>query len=155
MTMLMVRDYADYFAAAFPTCEALSDKLITDKDIQNIKKVPIWFTAAKTDTVVPPVNYVIPTYNRLIQAGAENVHFSFFDNVIDTTGLYKKADGTPYEYTGHWSWIYVYNNQCSAIINGKVTTLMEWLAKQSSNEIDKEQTNIPITLSQTITVSKK
>ncbi|WP_236897280.1 prolyl oligopeptidase family serine peptidase [Clostridium beijerinckii] len=155
MTMLMIRDYTDYFAAAFPTCEALKDTLITDKDIEAFKKVPIWFTAAKTDTTVPPTEYVVPTYNRLVQAGDTNVHFSFFDNVIDTTGLYKKADGTPYEYMGHWSWIYVYNNQCSAIINGKVITLMEWLFDQQLNKETKSKASMkPITVSQTITVSQ-
>ncbi|OCB00699.1 prolyl oligopeptidase family serine peptidase [Clostridium beijerinckii] len=155
MTMLMIRDYADYFAAAFPTCEALKDTLITDKDIEAFKKVPIWFTAAKTDTTVPPADYVVPTYDRLVKAGDTNIHFSFFDNVIDTTGLYKKADNTPYEYNGHWSWIYVYNNQCSSIINGKVTTLMEWLSDQQLNKETKSQTGMrPITVSQTITISQ-
>lgn len=156
MTMLMIRDYTNYFAAAFPTCEALKDNLITDKDIQTFKKIPIWFTAAKTDTIVPPADYVVSTYNRLVQAGDTNVHFSYFDNVIDTTGLYKKADGSPYEYLGHWSWIYVYNNQCTSIINGKVTTLMEWLANQELNKDNKSETYgiKPITVSETITISQ-
>lgn len=130
MTMLMIRDYTDYFAAAFPTCEALKDSLITDADIEKMKDLPIWFTAAKTDTTVNPDLYVVPTYNRLVAAGAKNVHLSLFDNVIDTTGLYKQANGLPYEYSGHWSWIYVYNNQCVDTINGKNTTIMEWLAAQ-------------------------
>ena len=142
MTMLMARDYTDYFAAAFPTCEALKDTLITDSDIQKIKNLPMWFTAAKTDTTVIPANYVIPTYNRLVQAEAKNVHFSLFDNVIDTTGLYKKADGTPYEYMGHWSWIYVYNNECTEKINGKTTTIMEWLANQVLNKATTTQTSV-------------
>jgi len=133
MTMLLIRDYPKYFAAAFPTCEALKDTLITDAQIQKLKSIPIWFTAAKTDTTVPPVDYVVPTYNRLVKAGSKNVHFSFFDKVVDTTGLYKKVDGTPYEYMGHWSWIYVYNNQCRDTINGKTTTIMEWMAAQSKN----------------------
>jgi len=131
MTMLLARDYPDYFAAAFPTCEALKDTLITDNDIQKLIKIPFWFTAAKTDTVVNPDEYVIPTYNRLIKAGSKNVHFSFFDKVIDMTGLYKKADGTPYEYMGHFSWIYVYNNQCEDLVNSKKVTIMEWLASQN------------------------
>jgi len=132
--MLMARDYTDYFAAAFPTCEALKDTLITDAQIQKLKNLPIWFTAAETDTTVPPADYVVPTYNRLVKALSKNVHFSFFDKVVDTTGLYKKADGTPYEYMGHWSWIYVYNNQCIDTINGKTTTIMKWLAAQSLNK---------------------
>ncbi|MGD8190891.1 prolyl oligopeptidase family serine peptidase [Brevibacillus ginsengisoli] len=131
MTMLMIRDYPNYFAAALPTCEALKDTLIREEDIQKMKNIPIWFTAAKTDNVVPPNDYVVPTYNRLVKAGAKNVQLSLFDNVHDTTGLYKKEDGTPYEYHGHWSWIYVYNNECIAKINGKTTTMMEWLAAQS------------------------
>jgi predicted peptidase len=131
MTMLMIRDYPEYFAAAFPVCEALEDTLITDVDIQSMKDLPIWFTAAKTDTTVPVNKFVVPTYNRLIEAGAKDVQMSLFDKVVDTTGLYKKADGTPYEYNGHWSWIYVYNNEVSKIIDGKSTTLMEWLAGQS------------------------
>lgn len=134
MTMLMIRDYPEYFAAAFPTCEALKDTLISDENIRSMANLPIWFVAAKTDNVVPPNEYAVPTYERLVHAGAKNVHLSLFDNVIDTSGLYKKADGTPYEYDGHWSWVYVYNNEVSETINGKTTTLMEWLANQSLNK---------------------
>lgn len=131
MTMLMIRDYTDYFAAAFPTCEALNDSLITDEDIDTMKNLPIWFIHAKIDDVVPANQFVVPTYNRLIEAGAEDVHLSLFDNVIDTSGLYKQEDGTPYEYHGHWSWIYVYNNDVEKTINGKKITLMEWLSSKS------------------------
>jgi gluconate kinase len=72
----------------------------------------------------------VPTYKRLLAAGAKNVQFSFFDDVHDRTGLYQKEDGTPFEYNGHWSWIYVYNNECASTIDGSRVTLMEWLAAQ-------------------------
>ena len=129
MTMLLVRDNPGYFAAAFPTCEGLKDSMITKKDLANIAKTPIWFTAAKTDTVLPPKDYAVPTVERLKKAGAD-VHFSFFDKVVDTTGKYKKADGTPYEYMGHWSWIYVYNDACEDTIDGKTVKLFQWMAEQ-------------------------
>jgi predicted esterase len=134
MTMLMARDYTSYFAAAFPTCEALKDTLITDSDIQKLKDLPMWFVAAKTDTTVPVLDYVVPTYTRLLAAGAKNMYLSLYDNVVDTSGLYKKADGTPYEYNGHWSWIYVFNNKPTQTINGKSVTIMEWLSNQSLNK---------------------
>ncbi|QIZ06298.1 prolyl oligopeptidase family serine peptidase [Priestia megaterium] len=134
MTMLMVRDYPGYFAAAYPVCEGLNDTLITDQDIQTIKETPIWFVAAKNDTTLPPAINTVPTYDRLIQAGAKNVQLSLFDDVHDTSGLYNNADGTPYQYAGHWSWIYVYNNEPAASINGKTTTIMEWMAAQSLNK---------------------
>jgi len=129
MTVLMIRDYPEYFAAAFPTCEALADKLLSDADIQNISRTPTWFIAAKTDTVVPPKDYVVPTVERLRKIGAD-VHFTFFNDVHDTSGLYKKADGSPYEYMGHWSWIYVYNDEVQEVINGRNVKLMDWLAQQ-------------------------
>ncbi len=129
MTMLLVRDNPGYFAAAFPTCEGLKDSMITKKDLANIAKTPIWFTAAKTDTVLPPKDYAVPTVERLKKADAD-VHFSFFDKVVDTTGKYKKADGTPYEYMGHWSWIYVYNDACEDTIDGKTVKLFQWMAEQ-------------------------
>lgn len=131
MTMLMVRDYPGYFAAAFPVCEGLNDRLITDTDIQAMKETPIWFVTAKNDTTLPPALNTLPTYDRLINAGANNVHLTLFDDVRDTTGLYQKTDGTPYEYSGHWSWIYVYNNEVKATIDGETTTIMEWMATQS------------------------
>jgi predicted peptidase len=131
MTMLMIRDYPQYFAAAFPVCEGLRDWLVSDADIQALKETPIWFVHAKNDTTLLPDQNTVPTYNRLLAAGATNVHLSLYDDVHDTSGLYKNSDGTPYQYPGHWSWIYVYNNDPVTTINGKSTTLMEWMAAQS------------------------
>jgi hypothetical protein len=58
--------------------------------------------------------------------------------VRDTAGLYKNEDGTAYSYMGHYSWIYALNNECSkdfdgqnVKLNGKDTTLWQWLAAQS------------------------
>ncbi|MNI58200.1 Prolyl oligopeptidase family protein [compost metagenome] len=136
MTMVMIRDYPGYFAAAFPVCEGLNDSLISDSDLEKMKETPIWFVAASTDTVLPPAINTVPTYERLIKAGAKNVYLSLFDKVIDTTGLYKNADGTPYEYNGHWSWIYVFNNEVSQVINGKQTSIMEWMAAQSLKKVE-------------------
>jgi len=118
MTMLLVRDNPGFFAAAFPVCEGLSDELISDADLENISKTPLWFTAAKTDNILPPEKYSVPTAARLRKHGAD-VHFSYYDKVVDTTGRYKQKDGTPYEYPGHNSWIYVFNNEPAEEIDGK------------------------------------
>jgi hypothetical protein len=52
--------------------------------------------------------------------------------------MWKKADGSPYEYNGHWSWIYALNDQCKndfdgkpVEVDGKPVAIMEWLAAQS------------------------
>lgn len=141
MTMRMIIDYPGFFAAAYPVCEALYDKVITNQDIEAIKNTPIWFTHAKNDTVVKPENTVIPTYERLIKAGAPNVHFSFFDKVVDTSGIFKDAEGNPFEFFGHGSWIYMLKDEClfdydgtSVKEDGSKVTLLQWLALQSKQK---------------------
>lgn len=131
MTMVLMRDYPDYFAAAYPVCEGLADTLITEDDINIYKDQNIWFVAASTDTTLPPLTYTVPTYTRLMEAGAENVHFTLFSNVEDKTGLYRQENDTPHEYDGHWSWTYVYNDQVTANIDGTTVGLFEWMAAQS------------------------
>lgn len=157
MTVNMITTYPEYFAAAYPVCEAYDVSWITDENIESIKAMPIWFTHAITDGTVAIVegtlgadyvtftptldenanvimldNFTNALYERLIKAGAENVYYSLFDNVVDTSGLYFKEDGvTPYEYMGHWSWIYTLNNECAETINGAEVTLFEWIATQS------------------------
>ena len=132
MTLVLLRDCPDYFAAGFPTCEALRNDMITDEDILKLSKIPLWFISAKTDNFVNPKDYAVPTVERLKKVGAD-VHFSFFDDVHDTSGLFKNEDGKPYEYYGHFSWIYVYNDECEEVIDGKKVKLMEWMASKKKN----------------------
>ncbi|REE67586.1 putative peptidase [Paenibacillus taihuensis] len=138
MTMRMLIDYPDFFTAAYPVCEALYDETISDEDINAIKQIPIWFTHAKDDTIVVPEETVVPTYKRLIEAGARNVHFSYFDNVVDLHGLFTEEGEKPYVYHGHFTWIYALNDDCRldydgkpVVEEGKEVTLMSWLARQS------------------------
>lgn len=134
MTMAMILAYPDYFAAAFPVSEAALDSLISDEALRKIVDLPIWFVHSASDIVVPATHFTLATYDRLIKMGAKNVHLSYPRNVIDTSGKYFKPDGTPYEYPGHWSWVYVHNNELSDWIDGKQVTFLEWLASQKREE---------------------
>lgn len=138
MTMRMVVDYPEFFAAAFPVCEALYDAVISDQDIENIKHLPIWFTHAKNDPVVKPDQTVVPTYERLIAAGAKNVHFTFWDKIVDLHEGFTDPAGNPFEYIGHFAWIPVYNDDCKldydgkpVVVGGREVSLLEWLSLQS------------------------
>ena len=137
MTMRMLMSYPDFFKAAFPICEAMYDKAIKKKDIENMKHIGIWFTHAKNDPVVVPKDYVVPTYERLIAAGAQNVHFTFWNKIVDLHGQFKDENGKPYEYFGHFAWIPMLNDDCKVdydgkpvVLDGKKVTLLDWLAKQ-------------------------
>lgn len=126
MTLNMVLQYPDYFAAAYPICEAYLDEGITDEQLAVIKNLPIWFVYAENDDTVKPENCEIPTISRLKDIGAD-VHTSIFPNVVDTSGLYTNEDGTPHAYQGHWSWLYFFNNKCEE----NSVRLWNWLAAQS------------------------
>ena len=135
MTMRMLMSYPDSFTAAFPICEAMLDKRITDGDIQRLKDIPIWFTHAKNDPVVKPDDYVVPTYRRLMAAGAQNCHFTFWDKIVDIHAGFKNEQGEPYEYLGHFAWIPMFNDDCRldfdgqpVKLHGREVSLMEWLA---------------------------
>ena len=137
MTMRMLMSYPDYFAAAFPICEAMLDKRVTKKDIQHLKDIPIWFTHAKNDPIVIPEKYVVPTYERIMAAGAKNCHFTYWDKIVDLHGKFKNEKGEPWEYMGHFAWIPVFNDDCRldydgkpVLWEGKEVSLMTWLAAQ-------------------------
>lgn len=126
MTMLMAKNHPDFFAAAFPVCEFYNDAFVTDEDIDALAHLPLWFTYCMADQTVSPQINSEATIARLKQAGAENLHASVFEDVHDTTGNYLNEDGSAYIYNAHFSWIYVFNNECR---DGSLS-LWEWLARQ-------------------------
>lgn len=157
MTVNMIIEFPGYFAAAYPICEAYDAKWLTDEKLAKITGTPIWMTHAITDGIVPifkgtrdPENFSVYNleldakgepipldnfsnnlYNRLVEAGAKNIHYSLFDNVSDTSGLYFQADGkTPHEYMGHMSWLYALNNDCVEKVDGKEVSLFQWVSQQ-------------------------
>ncbi len=101
MTMEMMINHGDYFAAYYPICEGYRNYFIGDDKISEMKDRNIYFIQAEGDELFPPMEFTVPTYYRLINAGAENVHFSFFDSSC----LYAKG------YIQHYSWVYVCNDE--------------------------------------------
>lgn len=140
MTMALVLEHPEYFAAAYPICEAFNDSWISDEKLNGIKDVPMWFTYASNDETVNPTTNSMATVARLLSIGAKDIKVSEFDNVIDTSGLYKDENGNPYEYNGHWSWIYAFNDECK---DGD-ESLWSWLAKQEKTTVSDEPVDDPV-----------
>jgi predicted peptidase len=130
MTQVLIMAYPELFAAAFPVCSAATDSRITHKQLQSIRLMPIWFVNAASDSVVPAPQHSLGTYDRLVKLDAPEVYYSYPRYIHDKSGFYRKKDGSPYVYSGHCSWIYVYNNWLTQSINGTEISLMEWLASQ-------------------------
>ncbi len=136
MTMNMLFEHPELFAAAFPICEYYLDSKISNNQIKALAEKPIWFTYAKNDGSVNPKSNSMATIKRLKEANAKNLKVSEFEKVIDTSGtvpLKRNATedddkfGLPYEYNGHFSWIYVLNDECR---DGDLS-LFDWLSQQS------------------------
>lgn len=137
MTINMLINYPDYFAAAYPCCEAyafyeyernedgsyqknedagegtsafvMSDRRwLTKEKVELLKNIPIWFVVSADDAIVNPRYYVLPTYQALVQAGAKNAWLSIFESVEGT-------DHPDNSYPGHFSWIYLFNNQVTRV----------------------------------------
>ena len=138
MTMEMAITYGNFFRAFYPCCEAYSDSFVEDSDIEKLKDLPMWFIHAKNDTTVNANNFVIPTYQRLMRAGAKDVHFSFFTDVRGTQG-----NPAGNSYMGHYSWIYIFRDEVEfdqedpediqapsdkeVKVNGKAVNLFDWM----------------------------
>lgn len=134
MSLKLILEHPDYFAAAYISALAYNNEFVSEDQVKSIKNVPIWFVHSADDTTTKPDETVVPLYRRLIDAGAKNVHFSYYDHVIDITGFY---GGENYHHPGHWSWIYSHANTARTGFDGKQVyyegrpvTILEWLAEQ-------------------------
>jgi predicted peptidase len=136
MSLKLILEYPDYFAAGYISALAYRSQYLSDEQVRSIRKVPIWFIHSKDDSTTVAANTVVPIYERLIAAGAKDVHFSFYEHVVDITGIF---GGEDFHYPGHWSWIYSHANKCQndfdgspVTIEGMPVTLMQWLASKSN-----------------------
>ena len=128
MTMELVMADPSLFAAAFPICEAYRDAGIRDQQLKALAEagLPLWFVYAQNDPVVPPAVHAAPTIRRLRAMGAD-IHATVLPRVVDETGRYTRPDGSPYEYNGHFSWVYFFQDRCTD--GGE--NLWSWLARQN------------------------
>ena len=139
MSIKLLKEYPKFFAAAIAVCAPYFNENVTNKMIDDLKNIPIWFVHAKGDELVDVDETSLYLYNKLKEAKAENVHFSLFNKVIDLTGKYKEQDGSPKKYFNHGVWIHAFNDDCyteldgtNVIYDGKAVTLWEWLGKQNN-----------------------
>ena len=128
MGMVLATTYTDEYDGYVLICEAMPDQYLTDVQLQAIKDLPLYFVYSNDDPIVVPSLHEIPTVARLRAMGATNLHISTTDHVVDMSGQYKNADGTPHQYFGHNSWIYFFNNETSCDDCGM--DAWRWMAEQ-------------------------
>ncbi len=134
MSLKLLIENPDTFAAAFISALAYQSRYLTDTQLEKLKDQSIWFVHSADDRTTVASQTVIPVYERLQVAGAKDVHLSLYDHVVDVTGLF---GGSGYLYNGHLSWIYHHANLCRldydgtpVMVDGRPVTIMEWVAAQ-------------------------
>lgn len=127
MTLKLALDHPDAFDAIVPVCESLKYENITTEQLKGIKDLPMYFIYSNNDTVVDPDDCERPTIEKLKELNASNLSVATVDSVVDLSEINKTEDGKPYEYMGHWVWIYFYNNTISTSNGVKP---FEWIAQQ-------------------------
>ena len=135
MSLKLIIEYPDYFAAGYISALAYRGAYFSEQQAKSIRNVPIWFIHSKDDSTTVADQTVVPVYEKLKAAGAKNLHFTFYDHVVDITGL---LGGEDFHYPGHWSWIYSHANKSQRDFDGKPVmlegvpvTIMQWMAAQS------------------------
>ncbi len=147
MTMRMILEDMDYYAAAYFSSEAYRGEVLTDEDVDNLtnSKIGMYFVYCETDTNTPPSLCTIPTYDRLKEAGKDNLHLASFETVRDTSGLYFQEDAvTPVQYDSHWSWVYFFNNE--VVSDDDSTNMWMWLSEQSQAGQESQGSNTGLIL---------
>ena len=103
-TWNMIRNYPDYFAAAFPICCGPSGGL-NENEAKALADLPIYMTVSTGDSA-GIVSGMIQAYNDLKAAGSECVWFSMFEHSwFDGYDPFVEAIGPVLD---HWSWVYVH-----------------------------------------------
>lgn len=129
MTMQLVVSYTDYFAAAFPICTGFDATDLTVEDAERLKDFPLFITYCENDDTLDPNQFSRPLIQKLKAANPTNLHVFSPDDVHDTSGLYYDQDGNPYQYSTHWSWIYVLNDEAVDDEDSSLD-LFTWLGQQ-------------------------
>lgn len=128
MGMLMAKTYGKEYDGYMLICEAMEDRFLSDSDIQKLKDLPLYFVYSKDDPTVIPSENEEPTIARLKAAGAKNVQVAHFEHIVDQTGKIKDEKGQPYDFGGHSSWVYFFDNAVNT--NDTNVNAWEWLAAQ-------------------------
>ncbi len=126
MVMNMILQYPQMFAAGVPLSEAYVDNKISDSQIEVLASVPLWFVVCKNDDVLDYKKYSMGTIERIEDIDNARMNYTLYDDVYDTSGLYTDKKGKPFVYDGHFTWIYMLNDE----VENDGVKLFDWLSRQ-------------------------
>ncbi len=142
MTVTMLIEYPDYFAAGIPIGTPYSNDWINNERLDKLKQTPIWFVHGLFDDEWHStrgsslLDYSLvdhstkALYDGLIEIGDQNVFCTMPEVIQDKTGQFFTDDMEPFVYKGQYAWMLLFNNDIKEEINGQDVTILEWLSNQ-------------------------
>lgn len=127
MVMRLLIERPELFAAAFPICLVYPEAWLTDEKIAILAQIPQWFVHDINDPTTPHADSQ-RFFDLLRAAGGEQIHLTTTDGLFSAEHL--DAQGDPWQFDAHWSWIPALNNTITQTIDGQEVSLFEWLAQQ-------------------------
>ena len=129
MTCRLITEYPGFFAAAVPVCAPWVGDLATTEEFALMAKTPMWWVQSDDDPIVPVATHFQPSWERLVAAGAKDLHATYFDHIED-------ADGN--RLIGHFVWVQAYTDEPKTDLDGSLVrwngfpvTLWQWVGKHS------------------------
>lgn len=119
MTMRMVADYPKLFAANVTICPGVffnGQQMISDADIRKMRRTPTWIVQAENDDVLP------------YETNGLYAHRIIGSSILTA---YPDVVWSGHTYPGHWSWIYVAQNDPT---NSKGQHIWQWMAQQDRDK---------------------
>lgn len=129
MTCRMIADYPGFFAAAVPVCAPWVGDLATDEEFAAMAQTPQWWVQVDDDPLVKPADHLMTSLPRLKAAGAEDLHVTYYDHIVDAAGNHL---------IGHFVWVQTYNDEPKTDLDGSLVlwngfpvTIWQWVGKHS------------------------
>ncbi len=106
MTVKMITNYPEMFAAAFPYCPPIL--LYLNNDASKFKNIPLWITACPSDPTVPYEYTVEPSWNSICRATgvSADCRLSLLSTVCAPDGSAASSN--------HYCWLAVRNDMFSS-----------------------------------------
>lgn len=104
----------------FETTISTETVWFTQEKANRIKHLPIWFIHADNNTTIYPQESSMPIYKALLNAGAKNAWYSYYESVRD-------FNEERHSYPGEDAWMYVVENRVKRVQD------VEQLKQQSLN----------------------
>lgn len=141
MTIKMLLEYPEKYAAGVPIAQGYQGTWLSDEDMKVLLTKPLWFVHASSDPILLEDIHSGAIVEKLKELGHEDLHYALYEGIFDTSDTYFTEENEKYEYHPHFSWVPILNNEISEDIDGQDVLLFTWLSGKSLSNTEEDVQN--------------